>query len=354
MRDVFIVAAARSAIGKRGKGLAGLMPADLLGAVQIAALKRSGVRGRRGRPADRRLCFAGQRAVVQHRAHRVAVCRACRRRSPRRPSTRSAARASRRPRSAPRWSAPVMEDIVMSCGIEMMTRVPLGSNMKGGVPMGASYMSHYQPTSQFMGAAMIAKNTRSRARTPMRSVCAASERAIAAWEARRLHPRSDAHNRTRGRQRRQAHRCYATVSTRRRSARDDDGSIARTRTECPGQGIHTAGSSSQVSDGAAAVHPRVGKSREEVRPEAARAHRRDDARRRRPGDDVEGTDSRVTQKCWHRRGSRSTTSTPSRSTKRSRPSCSRGSAVRKPDPDRVNPKAAQSRSDIQPAPPARA
>ena len=41
MRDVFIVAAARSAIGKRGKGLAGLMPADLLGAVQSAVLERS-------------------------------------------------------------------------------------------------------------------------------------------------------------------------------------------------------------------------------------------------------------------------------------------------------------------------
>src|SRR3954454_18767191 len=41
MRDVFIVEAARSPIGKRGKGLAGLMPADLLGAVQSAALARA-------------------------------------------------------------------------------------------------------------------------------------------------------------------------------------------------------------------------------------------------------------------------------------------------------------------------
>ena len=33
----------RSPIGKRGKGLAGLMPADLLGQVQSAALQRSGI-----------------------------------------------------------------------------------------------------------------------------------------------------------------------------------------------------------------------------------------------------------------------------------------------------------------------
>jgi acetyl-CoA C-acetyltransferase len=50
-----------------------------------------------------------------------------------------------------------MEDVVLCCGVEMMTRVPLGSNMKDAVPMGESYMSHYQPTSQFQGAAMIAE-----------------------------------------------------------------------------------------------------------------------------------------------------------------------------------------------------
>ena len=43
MQDIYIVGAARSPIGKRGKGLAGLMPADLLGAVQKAALERAGV-----------------------------------------------------------------------------------------------------------------------------------------------------------------------------------------------------------------------------------------------------------------------------------------------------------------------
>ena len=50
-----------------------------------------------------------------------------------------------------------IEEVVMSCGVEMMSRVPLGSNMKDGSPMGESYSQHYQPTSQFMGAAMIAE-----------------------------------------------------------------------------------------------------------------------------------------------------------------------------------------------------
>ena len=43
MADVYIVEACRSPIGKRGKGLAGLKPADLLGKVQVAALERAGL-----------------------------------------------------------------------------------------------------------------------------------------------------------------------------------------------------------------------------------------------------------------------------------------------------------------------
>ena len=43
MQDIYIVEAARSPIGKRGKGLAGLMPADLLGKVQRGALERAGL-----------------------------------------------------------------------------------------------------------------------------------------------------------------------------------------------------------------------------------------------------------------------------------------------------------------------
>src|SRR5258705_11247341 len=43
MHEVFIVEAARSPIGRRKGGLAGLHPADLLGAVQKAAVERAKV-----------------------------------------------------------------------------------------------------------------------------------------------------------------------------------------------------------------------------------------------------------------------------------------------------------------------
>src|SRR6185503_6690425 len=50
-----------------------------------------------------------------------------------------------------------IEDVVLACGVEMMTRVPLGSNMKGGSPLSPSYGEHYAYASQFQGAEMIAK-----------------------------------------------------------------------------------------------------------------------------------------------------------------------------------------------------
>ena len=41
MREVYIIEAVRSPIGKRGGGLAGMHPADLLGTVQKAAQYRA-------------------------------------------------------------------------------------------------------------------------------------------------------------------------------------------------------------------------------------------------------------------------------------------------------------------------
>ena len=43
MQEVYIVEAVRSPIGRRKGALSGLMPADLLGAVQKAAVERSGI-----------------------------------------------------------------------------------------------------------------------------------------------------------------------------------------------------------------------------------------------------------------------------------------------------------------------
>jgi acetyl-CoA C-acetyltransferase len=145
-----------------------------------------------------------------------------------------------------------MEDVVMACGVEMMSVIPLGSNMAGGVPMGESYMQHYQPTSQFQGAAMIAEEYQITRQDTDAFGMSSQEKAIAAWEEGRFdreivpveapvldkegNPTGDVH----------------TV-TKDEGLRATDMASLGALQAVPGQEIHTAGSSSQVSDGAAVV-----------------------------------------------------------------------------------------------------
>ena len=72
MREVVIVEAVRSPIGRRGGGLSTMHSVDLLAAVQKAAIERSGHRPRRGRPGRRRLRQPGRHAGLQRHPHRVA------------------------------------------------------------------------------------------------------------------------------------------------------------------------------------------------------------------------------------------------------------------------------------------
>ena len=156
MGDVYIVEACRSAIGKRGKGLAGLKPADLLGAVQKGALDRSGID-----PANIDQVIGGCVSQVGEQAFNIARIAWLSQGLPLEvPATTVDSQCGSSQQATTMGASMIaagIEEIVMSCGVEMMSRVPLGSNMQGGSPMGDSYMEHYQPTSQFMGAAMIAE-----------------------------------------------------------------------------------------------------------------------------------------------------------------------------------------------------
>jgi acetyl-CoA C-acetyltransferase len=251
MRDVFIVEAARSPIGKRGKGLAGLMPADLLGAVQAAALERAKLP-----PEAVGQLIGGCVSQINQQSFNIARIAWLSRGLPMEIAATTVDSQCGSSQQATSLAAAMigagMEEIVMSCGLEMMSRVPLGSNMAGGVPMGPSYMSHYQPTSQFMGAAMIANEYQiTRADTDAFGL-RSQQRAIAAWDrgdfVREVVPIDapvlDKEGKPTG--------TTATI-------KKDEGLRATTLEALaaldpvPGQEIHTAGSSSQVSDGAAAI-----------------------------------------------------------------------------------------------------
>jgi acetyl-CoA C-acetyltransferase len=145
-----------------------------------------------------------------------------------------------------------LEDVALACGLEMMSRVPLGAAMKGGSPIPKSYMEHYQPTSQFAGAEMIGKEYGITREDVDRFGLRSQELANQAWEEKRYErevipmssPGMDKEGKPTG----------ETV----RVVRDEG--LRKTSLEklaalqpVPGQNLHTAGTSSQVSDGASAV-----------------------------------------------------------------------------------------------------
>ncbi|MEX0942267.1 MAG: steroid 3-ketoacyl-CoA thiolase [Pseudomonadales bacterium] len=251
MGDVYIVEACRSPIGKRGKGLAGLKPADLLGAVQKAALERSGI------PAEKiDQVIGGCVSQVGEQSFNIARIAWLSQGLPMEVAATTVDSQCGSSQQATTMGATMVasgiENIIMSCGVEMMSRVPLGSNMKDGSPMGESYAQHYQPTSQFMGAAMIAEEYQVTRDDTDQFGLESQQKAIRAWEEHRFD--------------REVVPIEAPVlgedfkpTGDTRIISKDEG-LRETTLEglkqldaVPGQEIHTAGTSSQVSDGAAAV-----------------------------------------------------------------------------------------------------
>ena len=251
MSDVYIVEACRSAIGKRGKGLAGLKPADLLGLVQKAAINRANIA-----PENIDQVIGGCVSQVGEQTFNIARIAWLSQGLPLEvPSTTVDAQCGSSQQAtsmAATMVASGIEDVVMSCGVEMMSRVPLGSAMKDGNPMGEDYGNLYQPTSQFMGAAMIAEEYQITRKDTDKFGLESQNKAIQAWKEKRFD--------------REIVEVASPIlnekfePTGEKKTIDRDEGLRETSLESlasldpvPGQDIHTAGSSSQVSDGAAAV-----------------------------------------------------------------------------------------------------
>ena len=251
MADVYIVEACRSPIGKRGKGLAGLKPADLLGKVQVAALKRAGLD-----PMDVDQVVGGCVSQVGEQTFNIARIAWLSQGLPLEVASTTVDAQCGSSQQATSMAASMVgagiEDVVMSCGVEMMSRVPLGSAMKDGSPMGESYSNHYQPTSQFMGAAMIAEEYQITRQDTDQFGLESQQKAIRAWEEGRFDRETVAIEAP------ILNEKFEPTGETRTVAKDEG--LRETTLESlgglepvPGQTIHTAGSSSQVSDGAAAV-----------------------------------------------------------------------------------------------------
>jgi acetyl-CoA C-acetyltransferase len=251
MEEVLIVEAVRSPIGRRKGGLAGLHPAELLGIVQKAAVARSGVD-----PAAIGQIVAGCVSQVGEQSFNIARTAWLAQGLPQEVSATTVDSQCGSSQQATTLAAGLVgagiEDLVLACGVEMMTRVPLGSNSQGGRPLPKTYRNHYEFASQFQGAEMIAKEYGITREDTDRFGLLSQRNAQAAWNE--------------GRYTREVVPVEAPVlgedgkptGDRKTVARDEGlretslEKLAALNPVEPG-GVHTAGTSSQVSDGAAAV-----------------------------------------------------------------------------------------------------
>ena len=251
MRDVYIVEAVRSPIGRRRGDLATLHPGDLLGFVQKGALERRGID-----PARIDQVIGGCVSQVGEQSFNIARCAWLSQGLPLEvPQTTIDSQCGSSQQATTLAMGLVgsgMAETALTCGLEMMTRVPLGANMQGGSPLPKSYFGQYAFTSQFGGAQMIGEEFGITREDTDRFGLRSQELAIAAWDAGHFDaevvpieaPLADEEGKP----------TSETQTVKR------DGGLRQTSLEklaalepVKGQTLHTAGSSSQVSDGAAAL-----------------------------------------------------------------------------------------------------
>ncbi len=254
MADVFVVSAVRSPLGRRKGGLAGVHPADLLGAIQRACLERAKVD-----PAAVDQVVGGCVSQVGEQAFNVVRTAWLAAGLPVEvPSTTVDSQCGSSQQATTLSAGLVgagLEDLVLSCGVESMTRIPLGANFADkslGRPVPKSYLSRFAFNSQFQGAELIAKEFGIQRddsdRFGLRSQTLARQARDEGRFAREIQPIEapvlDAEGKPGGET---------------RTVKQDEGirdtsleALAGLKAVVEG-GIHTAGTSSQVTDGASAV-----------------------------------------------------------------------------------------------------
>jgi acetyl-CoA C-acetyltransferase len=256
MADVVIVDAVRTPVGRRNGGLSTVHPADLLGTALTELVARSGID-----PAEVEQVVGGCVSQVGEQSFNVtrtswlsaglplgtAAC-----------TVDSQCGSSQQATNvATSLVASGVADVAVACGVELMSRVPIGSNSSKklglGVPIPKTYFPRYEFTSQFEGAERIAdKWGITRADTDEFGLLS-QQRAAQAWAEGRFDtqvvevdaPDVDDEGKPTG----TTHHVARDEGLRDTSLE----ALAALKPVARPDGVHTAGSSSQISDGAAAL-----------------------------------------------------------------------------------------------------
>jgi acetyl-CoA C-acetyltransferase len=253
-RDVVIVEALRTPIGRRNGGLSTVHPADLLGAVLEEIVTRTGID-----PAEVGQLVGGCVSQVGEQTFNIARTAWL---SAGLPLTVAATTVDSQCGSSQQATSLAASlvgggavDIAIGCGVEVMSRVPIGAAMRSdfGMPTPKTYFAKYEMTSQFEGAERIAEKWGiSRADTDAFGLLS-QERAIQAWKEDRFAgqiveidaPDVDEEGKPTG----TTHHVAKDEGLRETSLEK----LATLKPVARENGVHTAGSSSQISDGAGAV-----------------------------------------------------------------------------------------------------
>lgn len=256
MSDVVIVEAVRSPIGRRNGGLATIHPADLLATVLGELVNRSGID-----PAEVGQVVTGCVSQVGEQSFNIGRTAWLAAGLPLTTAATTVDTQCGSSQQATNVAASLVGsgvvDVAIACGVELMSRVPIGSNSSKklglGVPIPKTYFGQYEFTSQFEGAERIAdKWGITRADTDAFGL-ASQQRATTAWAEGRFDaqvvpieaPDVDDEGQPTG--------TTHTVA-RDEGLRDTTlEALASLKPVARPEGVHTAGNSSQISDGAAAV-----------------------------------------------------------------------------------------------------
>jgi acetyl-CoA C-acetyltransferase len=256
MTDVVLVEAVRSPIGRRNGGLSSVHPADLLATVLSDLVSRSGID-----PAAVGQVVTGCVSQVGEQSFNIGRTAWL---SAGLPLTTAATTVDTQCGSSQQATNVATSlvgsgvvDVAVACGVELMSRVPIGSNSSKklglGVPIPKTYFGQYEFTSQFEGAERIAdKWGITRADTDAFGL-ASQQRAATAWSEGRFDtqvvgidaPDVDDEGKPTG----TTHRVERDEGLRDTTL----DALANLKPVARPDGVHTAGNSSQISDGASAV-----------------------------------------------------------------------------------------------------
>ena len=255
MSDVVIVEAVRTPVGKRNGGLSTVHPADLLGTVQKAVIERSGIDPEAvGQVVTGCVSQVGEQAFNVGRTAWLSAGLPLTVANTTVDTQCGSSQQATNLATALVGSGAV--DSALAGGVEVMSRVPIGSSGRKdlglGIPIPKSYFPQYEMTSQFEGAERIAEKWGISREDTDRFGFRSQQNAATAWAEDRFGsqiipveaPTVDEEGNVTGTQ---------TVSRDEGLRETSLEKLATLKPVAREDGVHTAGSSSQISDGAAAV-----------------------------------------------------------------------------------------------------